>query len=140
MYESIVESRVSMCEYFVFFKQKTAYEMRISDWSSDVFSSDLQGKDLPRRFQTREDEFVGMFVARGAIELRTADGPWMKGGKASYFLISHRIEFDIRTPRPSECVLGWLSFGIDNLQARPEKRRVGKELCSTCRYRWSPAH
>src|SRR3546814_5604231 len=26
---------------FFFFKQKTAYEMRISDWSSDVFSSDL---------------------------------------------------------------------------------------------------
>src|SRR3546814_1205581 len=26
---------------FLFFKQKTAYEMRISDWSSDVFSSDL---------------------------------------------------------------------------------------------------
>src|SRR3546814_2916196 len=28
--------------WFVFFKQKTAYEMRISDWSSDVCSSDLQ--------------------------------------------------------------------------------------------------
>src|SRR3546814_6942160 len=27
--------------YFLFFKQKTAYEMRISDWSSDVCSSDL---------------------------------------------------------------------------------------------------
>src|SRR3546814_1292666 len=29
-------------DYFVFFKQKTAYEMRISDWSSDVCSSDLR--------------------------------------------------------------------------------------------------
>src|SRR3546814_8953973 len=28
---------------FFFFKQKTAYEMRISDWSSDVCSSDLAG-------------------------------------------------------------------------------------------------
>src|SRR3546814_2683804 len=28
--------------YFFFFKQKTAYEVRISDWSSDVCSSDLQ--------------------------------------------------------------------------------------------------
>src|SRR3546814_6312609 len=28
--------------FFVFFKQKTAYEMRISDWSSDVCSSDLR--------------------------------------------------------------------------------------------------
>src|SRR3546814_8091065 len=32
-----------MCCFFFFFKQKTAYEMRISDWSSDVCSSDLQG-------------------------------------------------------------------------------------------------
>src|SRR3546814_1156650 len=29
--------------FFFFFKQKTAYEMRISDWSSDVCSSDLAG-------------------------------------------------------------------------------------------------
>src|SRR3546814_6127843 len=29
---------------FFFFKQKTAYEMRISDWSSDVCSSDLDGR------------------------------------------------------------------------------------------------
>src|SRR3546814_9905285 len=33
---------VGLCFYFFFFfKQKTAYEMRISDWSSDVCSSDL---------------------------------------------------------------------------------------------------
>src|SRR3546814_12020490 len=32
---------VSRCWYVFFFKQKTAYEMRISDWSSDVCSSDL---------------------------------------------------------------------------------------------------
>src|SRR3546814_3642959 len=31
-----------MCLRFFFFKQKTAYEMRISDWSSDVCSSDLE--------------------------------------------------------------------------------------------------
>src|SRR3546814_5582986 len=36
-----------MCVLFVFFfKQKTAYEMRISDWSSDVCSSDLEGAGL----------------------------------------------------------------------------------------------
>src|SRR3546814_4678485 len=33
---------------FFFFKQKTAYEMRISDWSSDVCSSDLLRLDSPR--------------------------------------------------------------------------------------------
>src|SRR3546814_1505407 len=32
--------------FFFFFKQKTAYEMRISDWSSDVCSSDLQYPEL----------------------------------------------------------------------------------------------
>src|SRR3546814_7908456 len=34
---------------FFFFKQKTAYEMRISDWSSDVCSSDLEGWPRPLR-------------------------------------------------------------------------------------------
>src|SRR3546814_7779643 len=38
---------VCMC-VFVFFKQKTAYEMRISDWSSDVCSSDLGDLALVR--------------------------------------------------------------------------------------------
>src|SRR3546814_10866094 len=32
---------LSLFDFFFFFKQKTAYEMRISDWSSDVCSSDL---------------------------------------------------------------------------------------------------
>src|SRR3546814_2167048 len=38
---------------FFFFKQKTAYEMRISDWSSDVCSSDLRGwlKRFPDSFR-----------------------------------------------------------------------------------------
>src|SRR3546814_2201383 len=36
-----------MCVLFFFFKQKTAYEMRISDWSSDVCSSDLRAPVRP---------------------------------------------------------------------------------------------
>src|SRR3546814_2731831 len=47
---------------FFFFKQKTAYEMRISDWSSDVCSSDLRasGSDdasriAPRTLMTLEE-------------------------------------------------------------------------------------
>src|SRR3546814_3595249 len=35
--------------YFFFFKQKTAYEMRISDWSSDVCSSDLDVIDAEQQ-------------------------------------------------------------------------------------------
>src|SRR3546814_8845286 len=37
---------------FFFFKQKTAYEMRISDWSSDVGSSDLTCNDAGQRQST----------------------------------------------------------------------------------------
>src|SRR3546814_1137792 len=39
------ESDILVSFFFFFFKQKTAYEMRISDWSSDVCASDLQRID-----------------------------------------------------------------------------------------------
>src|SRR3546814_14191648 len=52
---------VYLCLIFVFFfKQKTAYEMRISDWSSDVCSSDLmQSQDTRLRYKLcrRDDAF-----------------------------------------------------------------------------------
>src|SRR3546814_6391041 len=38
----MVDNVIFLLYVFFFFKQKTAYEMRISDWSSDVCSSDLQ--------------------------------------------------------------------------------------------------
>src|SRR3546814_2581181 len=41
--------------FFFFFKQKTAYEMRISDWSSDVCSSDLNPKPPLRDVQHRRE-------------------------------------------------------------------------------------
>src|SRR3546814_1800337 len=42
-----------------FFKQKTAYEMRISDWSSDVCSSDLPRHRVPRLRRRRVDHGAG---------------------------------------------------------------------------------
>src|SRR3546814_3146076 len=47
---------------FVFFKQKTAYEMRISDWSSDVCSSDLADAmaRLAETAQAQSAALVGM--------------------------------------------------------------------------------
>src|SRR3546814_20863798 len=42
----------------------------------------VQGTDLPRRFQTTEAEFVGMFVAPAPIELPPAPRPWHTGRKA----------------------------------------------------------
>src|SRR3546814_20115402 len=53
-----------ICYFFFFFKQKTAYEMRISDWSSDVCSSDL-GRHLRELRHHAVD-----VVLRPAIELR----------------------------------------------------------------------
>src|SRR3546814_7404845 len=43
---------------FFFFKQKTAYEMRISDWSSDVCSSDLVVLEEKRPFDTQVTQYV----------------------------------------------------------------------------------
>src|SRR3546814_5320209 len=45
---------VYIFHFFCFFKQKTAYEMRISDWSSDVCSSDLPGE--MRQFPHRDHD------------------------------------------------------------------------------------
>src|SRR3546814_7864818 len=54
-----------------FFKQKTAYEMRISDWSSDVCSSDLVtvrttylgAHAIPPEFDRRPEEYIDTVVA-----------------------------------------------------------------------------
>src|SRR3546814_6116835 len=58
---AVVYFFVSLCFLiFFFFKQKTAYEMRISDWSSDVCSSDLlQG----RGSATRDEAIAAAYVA-----------------------------------------------------------------------------
>src|SRR3546814_15451353 len=45
--------------FFFFFKQKTAYEMRISDWSSDVCSSDLRVKIASLRLQSLAPDMHG---------------------------------------------------------------------------------
>src|SRR3546814_557710 len=46
LYDIYSHSYISICVLFFFFKQKTAYEMRISDWSSDVCSSDLFDSEI----------------------------------------------------------------------------------------------
>src|SRR3546814_7808587 len=61
-----------MC-VFLFFKQKTAYEMRISDWSSDVCSSDLFDS-LPAELQTalREEALKAGDIASHGTEASLA--------------------------------------------------------------------
>src|SRR3546814_4863340 len=55
--------------YFFFFKQKTAYEMRISDWSSDVCSSDLKAwsDEEDERIEKRRAE-QNAFLRGGHID------------------------------------------------------------------------
>src|SRR3546814_19754878 len=68
---------------FFCFKQKTAYEMRISDWSSDVCSSDLTGTDLPDRADKANWPVLkALFADRFATETRA---PWERvcGGTAA---------------------------------------------------------
>src|SRR3546814_5346878 len=57
-----------MFDVFFFFKQKTAYEMRISDWSSDVCSSDL--KDIARKWRYLVNDYLrGRQVLKRALVL-----------------------------------------------------------------------
>src|SRR3546814_8194621 len=59
--------------FFFFFKQKTAYEMRISDWSSDVCSSDLH---FLQRIGRSQNGYAAQFHANvGAAVVQNADGP-----------------------------------------------------------------
>src|SRR3546814_2838436 len=57
-----------------FFKQKTAYEMRISDWSSDVCSSDLSG----RQSQPGAGDLTPEALAQMQEELRRRLGDFMR--------------------------------------------------------------
>src|SRR3546814_10037440 len=100
---------------FFLFKQKTAYEMRISDWISDVCSS-----DLIKRTDARKQE-----LDRELSDAESAD-----------------IEATLATIYQREVDKLDNNFDEQERQAilRSEERRVGKECVSTCRVRWSPCH
>src|SRR3546814_3624248 len=102
---------------FFFFKQKTAYEMRISDWSSDVCSSDLLGAN-------------DGIVSTGSLIVGVA----ASGTDRSGILVAVTAP---ETSAPTEDGKGEKD-GAKSEKARSEERRVGKECVSTCRSRWSP--
>src|SRR3546814_7854706 len=100
-----------------FFKQKTAYEMRISDWSSDVCSSDLV-------MATARASLTG----RLRSALRIASGVVPNIGAAVLVASSHTAA----GPVADADGMVW--------STRSEERSVGKECVSTCRSRWSAYH
>ena len=51
---------IYFCFFFFFFKQKTAYEIKECDWSSDVCSSDLKSTNSDYIFQFLNQIFVGV--------------------------------------------------------------------------------
>src|SRR3546814_6896454 len=94
------------------FKQKTAYEMRISDWSSDVCSSDLLGGTASTcllRVHRQSNAGNGRIVILLLVEIRAIGFEQIE---ARCYLIAR-------------C-------------GRSEERRVGTECVSTCRSRRSP--
>src|SRR3546814_11300008 len=104
--------------------------MRISDWSSDVCSSDLHY--IAARFNGPSDAFNHFAqdanFNRGTY--RAMEDAWAASVRAG-----HRVMVDI-VPH-----YDGLSLRPDRIKiTRSEERRVGKECVSTCRSRWSPYH
>src|SRR3546814_9935253 len=108
---------------FFFFKQKTAYEMRISDWSSDVCSSDLQLLTIG-----------GAAPVAGSYDRRST----VNGCLISSPTVCATVALDVDNNFPVQDVIEEIDGDEDSAGERSEERRVGKECVSTCRSRWSP--
>src|SRR3546814_6461851 len=106
----VVSSLFVRCAFFCF-KQKTAYEMRISDWSSDVCSSDL-------------DDHLRLVLDGQALD---------------FVIVDQALVVDAVLHGVIQLAGGGNAGAVGEV-ARSEERRVGKECVSTCRSRWSPYH
>src|SRR3546814_9786173 len=118
---------------FVFlFKQKTAYEMRISDWSSDVCSSDLTkrqpigGGSVTTLRSGHRLEAPEMPTGKVAVQAPPELQPHEGAGNAMMMAI------------PMLGSVGSILVVASMSGSRSEERRVGKECVSTFRSRWSP--
>src|SRR3546814_17467713 len=133
---------------FFFFKQKTAYEMRISDWSSDVCSSDLRAafhaqvrealaEHLPE--DRIDPPVVDMFLDR--IDYCAVDAGKGAGYDDLAALLGDRMARPIgvylSTP-PS--MFGPIAQGLAAENIRSDERRVGEEGVRTCRSRLYTYH
>src|SRR3546814_16905090 len=106
--------------WFLFFsKQKTAYELRSSDWSSDVCASDLRDQRLGLRPDARRPH-AHRRRGRAYCRARGADPCGPDRGSSDRWCR--------RGPSAS------------TRARRSEARRVGNECGGPCRSRWSPYH
>src|SRR3546814_8633878 len=104
---------------FFFFKQKTAYEMRISDWSSDVCSS-----DLGRRGEDRVGQQVLPIAGELAARHHQRRARPVGAGDQHARLLRQRR-------RVAE-----LDGGGGEAGERAEERRGGEQWVSKCGFRW----
>src|SRR3546814_18370177 len=120
-----------MC-FLVFFKQNTAYDMRISDWSSDVCSSDLLGRQRALQPAKGSQPLCqrGAGVQAGRVR---PDAP----SKLQQFRIRRRKEYELRNRAEGQCTRSQAALFrgavLDRLQRLPgpglrrsEAIRVGK--------------
>src|SRR3546814_19479058 len=110
--------------FVVCFKQKTAYEMRISGWSSDVCSSDLRLEQFPRhrRHATRAVEALAQICARGLDvgeqrQIVAVIGE-VAGGEIDAGVARHRHDMRLRVAR---------SAGHGEQADRVEKTRADRK-------------
>src|SRR3546814_18368960 len=106
--------------------------MRISDWSSDVCSSDLRGLcrgPLPGGMTVLRN-FDVIVLGAGAAGLMAAIEAGRRGRRVLLLEKSARPAEKIRISGGGRC----------NFTTRSEERRVGKECVSRCQSRWWPDH
>src|SRR3546814_11618145 len=116
---------------FFFFKQKTAYEMRISDWSSDVCSSDLS---IPAAVSATAQEDLSRASATSIADVaRLTPGLSYNSGNAGGLGAPTLRGVTNVTPPTFDNNVGVF---LD----RSDERSVGKECVRTCRSRWSQYH
>src|SRR3546814_19799422 len=139
---NIISCVVFLCVIYLFFKQKTAYDLRISDWSSDVCSSDL----VQRRLTCGQIDNEPVYITQFAFAKR--GGHLFNHPKAEIFQGRHGFGKDDGLPAVKfQAPAGLAIFGIaikpcgaalSSCEARSEERRVGQECVSLCRSQWSP--
>src|SRR3546814_21129934 len=122
--------------------------MRISDWSSDVCSSDLRVDDALHATRAAVEEGIvpgggtALLYATRAIEgLKGVNDGQTRGiDIVRKSLTSLVRQIASNAGHDGAVVSGKLLESNDPTQGRSEERRVGKECVRTCRSRWSPDH